>query len=222
MANLLLLYLEGPLQSWGLRARWDVRDTGAEPSKSGVQGLLGCALGYPMRDPRLEELNQLEMGVRTERPGSRMTDFHTTMGVMRTAEGKAKGKPDDPSTIVSYRSYLQDASFLVVLGGPEDLLERCREALEHPRWPVFLGRKSCPPTRPVLEAWTDSFSSVEDALQGYRWLGAWPRFKRPPRLLCTVDDAQGEVVRADRVTINPARMYGSRRVRKFFVDTPGE
>ncbi|RLI63234.1 MAG: type I-E CRISPR-associated protein Cas5/CasD, partial [Promethearchaeia archaeon] len=27
--------LEGPLQSWGLESRWDMRDTGTEPSKSG-------------------------------------------------------------------------------------------------------------------------------------------------------------------------------------------
>ncbi|MFW9879088.1 MAG: CRISPR-associated protein Cas5, partial [Candidatus Thorarchaeota archaeon] len=32
--TLLVLRLEGPLQSWGLRARWDYRDTSTEPSKS--------------------------------------------------------------------------------------------------------------------------------------------------------------------------------------------
>jgi CRISPR system Cascade subunit CasD len=45
MANTLFLRLEGPLQSWGERARWDVRDTAPEPTKSGVIGLLACALG---------------------------------------------------------------------------------------------------------------------------------------------------------------------------------
>ena len=44
MAEILLLRLEGPLQSWGGRARWDVRDTGRIPTKSGIVGLLGCAL----------------------------------------------------------------------------------------------------------------------------------------------------------------------------------
>ena len=43
---ILFLRLEGPLQSWGIRSRWDVRETQPEPTKSGVIGLLGCALGY--------------------------------------------------------------------------------------------------------------------------------------------------------------------------------
>ena len=45
MANTLFLRLEGPLQSWGERGHWAVRDTAPEPTKSGVVGLLGCALG---------------------------------------------------------------------------------------------------------------------------------------------------------------------------------
>ena len=40
---ILLLRLEAPLQSWGTRSRWDVRDTATEPTKSGIIGLLGCA-----------------------------------------------------------------------------------------------------------------------------------------------------------------------------------
>ncbi|MGC8879968.1 MAG: CRISPR-associated protein Cas5, partial [Anaerolineae bacterium] len=32
MANTLFLRLEGPLQAWGERARWRVRDTAPEPT----------------------------------------------------------------------------------------------------------------------------------------------------------------------------------------------
>ena len=36
----LLLQLVGPMQAWGVTSRFDERDSGLEPSKSGVFGLL--------------------------------------------------------------------------------------------------------------------------------------------------------------------------------------
>ena len=36
--NTLLLRLAGPMQSWGTQSRFFTRDTGLEPSKSGVIG----------------------------------------------------------------------------------------------------------------------------------------------------------------------------------------
>src|SRR5688500_11039636 len=85
---ILLLRLEGPLQSWGVRSRWDVRATGLEPSKSGVIGLLGCALGYPMRDRRLEELSKaLLFGVRVENAGAVVIDYQTVTDYLPIAGG---------------------------------------------------------------------------------------------------------------------------------------
>ena len=42
--SVLLLRLAGPMQAWGTQSRFTVRDTGLEPSKSGVIGLLCAAL----------------------------------------------------------------------------------------------------------------------------------------------------------------------------------
>ncbi|MHB9145227.1 MAG: type I-E CRISPR-associated protein Cas5/CasD [Symbiobacteriia bacterium] len=222
---LLLLRLEGPLQAWGLRARWDVRDTGDEPSKSGIMGLLGCALGYPHYDPRLEELDQeLTMGVRVERPGTRLTDFQTASGSFLTAAGGVRGSADDPATIISPRAYLQDAAFLVVLGGRPDVLERCRAALARPQWPIYLGRKACPPTRPVLVGITDVYDSIEDAMQQHPWTWEGRRTLRelpPKKLRCTVETEGGQYLRPDRIRTNPARMYESRAVEAHWVDFPG-
>lgn len=39
--TLLILRLEGALQSWGDHSKWDVRDSGDFPSKSGVVGVRG-------------------------------------------------------------------------------------------------------------------------------------------------------------------------------------
>jgi CRISPR system Cascade subunit CasD len=116
------------MQSWGTRSRWDVSDTGFEPTKSGVVGLLGCAMGISRNDLALEELDKaLLFGVRIDRPGLISTDYHTVTGYHRTAEGKikcaenrmfdslSKAIEHKEATIVSPRDYLHDAAFLVAL-----------------------------------------------------------------------------------------------------------
>ncbi|MGD0905437.1 MAG: CRISPR-associated protein Cas5, partial [Terracidiphilus sp.] len=46
MANTLFLRLESPLQSWGEDSQWSERRTAPDPTKSGIVGLLACALGW--------------------------------------------------------------------------------------------------------------------------------------------------------------------------------
>ena len=221
--TLLFLRLEGPMQSWGLRSRWDTRDTGEEPSKSGVIGLLGAALGYGRGDPRLAELDgSLRLGVRVEQSGSRAVDFQTVTGKLPTADGGAKGSRDDPSTIVSPREYLQDAAFLVVLDGPEETLRRCERALRNPRWPIYLGRKGCPPARPVLEGTSERYVDIEDALRHHPWdwEGREVLRETPQELRCSLEDATGNASRPDSIRPGRARMYGRRQVRVFAVSSP--
>ena len=68
--KLLILRLEGPLQAWGSDSKWDRRDTEAFPTKSGVVGLLGCALGLERNDPELVAMtNAIRMAVRADRGG---------------------------------------------------------------------------------------------------------------------------------------------------------
>ena len=65
----LLLRLEGPMQSWGTQSRFRDRDTGLEPSKSGVIGLLCAALGR-LREEPVGDLTGLRFGVRADKPGT--------------------------------------------------------------------------------------------------------------------------------------------------------
>ena len=209
------------MQSWGLKAKWDVRDTGEEPSKSGVIGLMGCALGYSRNDSRLtDELDALlRIGIRVENPGEITKDYHTVIGDLPTAEGKLR-----ETTIVSSRAYLQDAAFLIVIEGPRELLIRISNALKDPKWPVYLGRKSCPPTRPIFEALATGYSSIDDALNRHPWSSATleARKRRPEELKCIVEDRFGPYQRTDQVTKSPARMYGLRKVRINLIKTPTE
>jgi len=170
-ANTLFLRLEGPLQSWGERARWSVRDTAPEPTKSGVVGLLGCALGIN-DDAGLRELSEtLRMGVRCDRPGKRLVDYHTVGGgyaesILLTAEGKPKKIPSNgrPHTEQTWRSYLCDAAFLVAVQGPPDMIARLAEAVQSPHWPIYLGRKACVPTRPPFDG-VGEYPDLESALR---------------------------------------------------------
>ena len=149
----LLLRLAGPLQSWGYRSRFSDRDTGLEPTKSGVIGLLCCALGRD-RTESPADLAALRMHVRVDREGTLLRDFHTAGG--GTFRGSREyfaptssgGKGKNP--VVTERHYLQDASFLVGLEGDADLIATIESSLKDPVWPLSLGRRSCPPSEPVL------------------------------------------------------------------------
>jgi CRISPR system Cascade subunit CasD len=175
MANTLFLRLEGPLQAWGERGRWSIRDTAPEPTKSGVIGLIACALGYNTDDRIAPLAEKTHMGVRCDKPGQIITDYHTVGGgygypTLLTAEGKAKkGSAGRPHNEISWRDYLCDASFLVALQADDEaLIEQMAYALQNPVWPVYLGRKSCPPGRPVFDG-VGQHPSLEEALAAGKW-----------------------------------------------------
>jgi CRISPR system Cascade subunit CasD len=68
--SVLLMRLAGPMQSWGTRSRFGNRDTGLEPSRSGVVGLLCAALGLPREAP-LDDFHpeRFKMAIRVDREG---------------------------------------------------------------------------------------------------------------------------------------------------------
>ncbi|MBU1405405.1 MAG: type I-E CRISPR-associated protein Cas5/CasD, partial [Proteobacteria bacterium] len=139
----LLLRLVGPMQSWGTTSRFDQRDTGKEPSKSGVIGLLAAAMGIDRENwPDLEPLTRLALGVRHDRPGVPKRDYQTAGCATGDTIIKADGKPSKDG-VVSQRFYLADAAFLVGLEGDDRVfLEKVHAALRNPVWPLALGRKS--------------------------------------------------------------------------------
>ena len=99
--------------------------------------MLAAAVGKRRTDP-IEDLLSLRFGVRKDQPGRVIRDFHTA----RTLDGKT-------SMPLSDRYYLADAVFLAGIEGDTALLEGLDEALRHPFFPLYLGRRSCPPTHPV-------------------------------------------------------------------------
>lgn len=149
----LVLRLAGPLQSWGESSTFNQRGTLRFPTRSGMIGLLAAAEGRARGEP-LTEYDTLGFTVRIDRPGVPLTDFHTIGGgldknaTVPTAEGKRR--PDGAATMVTRRRYLSDAVFTIAVTGPADLTQRLADALLNPRWPLYLGRRSCPPEPPLL------------------------------------------------------------------------
>ena len=182
--SVLLLRLCGPMQSWGVQSRFTVRDTGLEPSKSGVVGLLCAALGRRRHEP-VADLAALRMGVRVDQEGTLAYDYHTAGkgGIL-----KASGKVERKNLVVSTRYYLSDARFLVGLQGDDlALLTQLHAALRDPHWPLYLGRKAFVPGEPV---WLrDGLRPDEDLmdLHTYHWLGCDPK-KRPEQVRLVLDD----------------------------------
>ncbi|MCC9077951.1 type I-E CRISPR-associated protein Cas5/CasD [Litorilinea aerophila] len=211
--SVLLLRLCGPMQSWGVQSRFTVRDTGLEPSKSGVVGLLCAALGRPRIAP-VADLAALRMGVRVDREGRLAVDYHTAQNVYR-AKGGIK------ETELSTRYYLADACFLVGLEGEDDaLLRRLHQALRDPHWPLYLGRKAFVPGRPPWLA--DGLRPGEDLLET---LARYPRLASPrrgerPQMRLVLEDPNGSEVRPDQPISFAQRRFAPRRVRVTFIDPP--
>lgn len=129
------------MQSWGTRSRFDDRDTEAEPSKSGVLGLLCAAAGIDREDwDSLEPLTRMRMGVRIDRAGLHRTDFQTAQLTPTSVK---------TSTAITKKQYLADASFVAGLESEDHkVLASLHESLKNPYYPLCLGRKSFPPAEP--------------------------------------------------------------------------
>ena len=156
----LALLLDGPMQSWGHASRFERRTTALHPTRSGVLGIIAAAMGIDKHGPdeaaRLGRLGDLRVttvkldkrdGRGKELPIQRLEDYHTVTGIR-----SASGKVDKEATVQTYRHYLLDARFGVLIEGSSVLLEEIAAALRNPRWGVWLGRKCCLPASPVLVA----------------------------------------------------------------------
>jgi CRISPR system Cascade subunit CasD len=164
----LALRLEGPLQSWGFDSQYNRRNTGLMPTKSAIAGMCCAALGLNRgsdneRDflvsfakTKMTAIAIPRNGPKKELQVRRLQDYHTVQNTRR-ASGAINS-----DCVLTHRQYLTDSSFGVVLMGERPLLEQMSAALQDPVWGVWLGRKTCVPTAPVLAGLKDTET---DALQ---------------------------------------------------------
>lgn len=215
----LTLRLAAPLQSWGDSSRFVTRGTADAPTRSGIVGLIGAAMGLRRTDP-VEPLLGLSFGVRKDQPGRVIRDFQTA----RSLDG-TKPMP------LTQRYYLADAVFLAAVEGPDALIQSVIDALRRPTFPLYLGRRSCPPTWPLVLG--SHHESLFEVLTGHPWIASEHIQKRAtsPTVSCevVVDVAAlpesrraGAALRTVRdvpLSFDPEyRSYGWREVARVWTD----
>ncbi|MBU0464953.1 MAG: type I-E CRISPR-associated protein Cas5/CasD [Proteobacteria bacterium] len=178
MSNkLVALRLSGIMQSWGVNSEYTYRNSGLFPTKSAVLGLCCAAKGLSRGSKKekafLNKVSDCSMTAialpRTITTGEkswtvnvrRIEDFHTIENT-KTAAGKK-----NPNAVMTYRQYLCDAAFLVLLEVNADLAYDLKEKLSDPVWGVWLGRKTCIPSAPVFAGVFENMGEVcDNLLQG--------------------------------------------------------
>lgn len=223
----LLLRLVGPMQSWGTTSRFDQRDTGKEPSKSGVIGLLAAAMGIDRENwIDLEPLTHMAMGVRHDRSGVPKRDYQTAGCAATDTIIKADGKQAKNGGVVSDRFYLADAAFLAGLEcADRAVLARIHAALRNPVWSLALGRKSYVPSEPVWIENGVQEAPLQEALARWPWIASQRKWEKPPeKLLISIESKDGSgVLRMDQLLSSFAeRRFGARFMRSEWITFPQE
>ena len=215
----LLLRLVGTMQSWGTTSRFDQRDTGKEPSKSGVVGLLAAAMGIDRENwVDVEPLTHLSMGIRHDRPGMPKRDYQTAQHIISADRSKIH------ETAVTTRDYLADAAFLVGLVGEDrTFLERIHAALRDPVWPLALGRKSYVPSESIWMENAVQEAPLRDVLAQWPWIATLRKWEEPPeKLLVSFESEDGSgVLKMDQPLSSFAeRRFGARFVHSEWIPFP--
>ena len=226
----LLLWLEAPLQSWGVDSRFGRRDTLPFPTRSGILGLLCAAAGRGgeqrqwladmvpysqtvvafarkgshgegQRWPMLCDFQMVGSGYDTDDPWQNML-------VPKTSEGK---KPVGAGTKMTFRYYLQDMAFACALDVPPDMAESLADALNSPVWDISLGRKCCVPTDTVYRG---TFAHADAALAFAETIAAAKERIAVFRVLDGACGEKGEVLTLNDVPVcfGPCKRYRDRQV----------
>lgn len=233
----LLLWLEAPLQAWGHDSKFGRRDSLDFPTKSGVLGLLCCALGAGgkqtellarwadrdmvvqayvpqdkfgqpvLRQPMLRDFHMVGAGYDLNNPWQALLETRLGSGKARTSAGGGAK--------MTYRYYLQDMAFAVALQGPQTELEELQAALQSPVWDLYLGRKNCVPTELIGQG---VHESLEAALQRADTLATDDERPQANRV-AAFQVLQGEHEGDELLTLNdvplqfgPHKLYRDRRV----------
>lgn len=215
MARHLMLQFEAPLMAFGGVLIDNYGMTRDFPAASMLTGLLANALGWRRQDRQqhqeLQDRLVFAAGLVRESDGGVLQDTQnarlhqkdqawTTSGVPQGRETSPSYKGVDAETPERgkfllqrrYRDYLADARVLIALRltppEPFPTLDQLCQALISPARPLFLGRKACPPSQPVLmpdsQRWIEAGNAYEALCLSEETDGScralWPEGEGPP------------------------------------------
>ncbi len=164
MRDYLILKLQGVMQAWGEHTFEGLRPSTNFPTRSALVGLLAACLGIDRNNRKQQQAlaNSFLYAVRqdeTEHKLVKMMDYHTVKDAREDYVGLKSHE-----TIITQREYLLDAVFTVAIwntDGAEYSLDQLKVAVCQPRYTPFLGRRSCPITRPLYEDLVKAINSDE-------------------------------------------------------------
>lgn len=175
----LVIRLYGPMASWGEIAVGEVRRSGCYPGKSAVSGLLAAALG----DDRAQDQTHLSLAegyqqaVKLLSSGRLLKDYHTVQAPDSAGKFRYRTRRDELilgkerlGTLLSSREYRTDAQAIVAIQARSIApysLQELKQALESPRFHLYLGRKSCPLAAPLAPQLIQA-DNFRQALDNYR------------------------------------------------------
>ena len=138
----LVFEISAPMQSYTIKTSSNHQYTNDRPTKDAIVGLLSASLGYPRDDPRINELKE-QLKVKT-RDISDLNIFQPKK--ITDYQNAHYGKKNQQL----WREYIQDSKFEISIIGEQSLLEKLAKSLTHPKFALYLGRRSCPPDRPII------------------------------------------------------------------------
>jgi CRISPR system Cascade subunit CasD len=174
----LVFRLYGPMASWGEIAVGEARHSAIYPGKSAITGLLAAALGIRREEEELH--NRLTEGycqaVKLLKAGQVLKDYHTAQAPdsvgkfrYRTRRDELVQGKDRLGTVLSSREYRTDTQAVVAIQGYEGMpysLQALQQALQSPKFHLYLGRKSCPLAAP-LDVQIITADNFRQALNSY-------------------------------------------------------
>ncbi len=178
MRDHLILKLQGVMQAWGEHSFEGLRPSTNFPTRSALIGLLAACLGIERNNRkqqqaladsilyavRQDEKKLVWLGINDEFAWKqhniiKMTDYHTVKDAREDYVGLKSHE-----TIVTQREYLLDAAFTLAVWSIEGgaySLDQLQAAVCQPRYTPFLGRRSCPISRPLFEARVQAINADE-------------------------------------------------------------
>ncbi|MDY6973154.1 MAG: type I-E CRISPR-associated protein Cas5/CasD [Thermodesulfobacteriota bacterium] len=215
MNDYLIIKLKGPMQAWGEHSFEGLRPSGNIPTKSALLGLLGACLGIERNDPdRSQELaNSVGFAVRQDEvyPMEKITDYHSVQDARVEYTGSKSH-----ATIQTWREYLLDAQYTVAVWnhhGALVSLNTIETKIKYPEFTPYLGRRSCPLSRPLFETRLKAQNS-RDALQ---------HIEPQAGVIFSEEPGEARMIRVRDVPItNQPRQFASRNLYIYGGDNVSE
>jgi CRISPR system Cascade subunit CasD len=212
MAEHLVFTLAATIASFGDVAGHERRGSWGWPGRSAILGLLAAAKGI-RRDGDFAALDALAVSVAVFEGGQPLRDYHTVQTVPTTLTRRPQSRPEalaragkDANTMITLRDYRTGVLFGVAVTGQG--LQALADALRHPVFSLYLGRKSCPLSAPVAPRVVEA-ASAEAALAQVQ-VPLWHKGD-VARLLYAEDSATGQTETRHDAPLDRQRWHFSAR-----------